>query len=629
MSDSIRTLPRLLAWVLLACLSIGQTVWAAAPPADAVRIHFHRTNHDYTGWGLHVWGDDVRPARAVTWAQPLEPTGVDDFGVFFDVPVTSGARNVPFILHRGDTKNVAEDQMLILAHHGREVWVLENSSALFTARPSTDSDFQAGAQAQQSSQRTMQLMWGGATLAVLVLVAAWWLSQRRLSSTRQQLARQVELLVEAQRELKQQGERLQRGLDDELTGLPTRAALQQALDRAVGRCKREAAQLAVLFIDLDGFKQVNDTDGHDAGDHVLRTVAERFRASLRDSDMVARVGGDEFIAVIENLHTPHHAFKVGRKLTQSASAPIVHGERVHRVSASVGVAVYPGDGTDGAALVKNADSAMYDAKKSGKNACCFHHPELQRVAEERLQLEQGLRDALERYELLLHYRPEVSLGTGQVVGLETQLRWTRGGELQPPHEVFELARDAGMLEALDRWSLQEAARQLQAWQASGRALLPVTVTLSGLPPHDGESAPPWAATPELASMLRLQFTTQALADRRFPTEGLQALRRWGVQVSLLQSGLHEVELMQLVEARPAVLKLSASWLQTCQEPDGRCAQWVRALAAVGRAQGFVLAVDGVDTPALRDLASRLGCLQAQGGLFEDALPAAQAERWLA
>lgn len=628
MTDPIRALLRLLAWATLAWLSMWQ-VAAAAPPADSVRIHFHRSNHDYTGWGLHVWGDDVRPPRVVTWAQPLEPAGVDGFGVYFDVPVAPGTRNVPFILHRGDTKNVVEDQMLNLAQHGREVWVLENSSTLFTVRPSTESDFELGAQAQQSSQRTTQLVSAGVTLAVLALVAAWLVSQRRLSSTRQQLARQVELLVEAQRELKQQGERVQRGLDDELTGLPTRTALQQALDRALGRCKREQAQLAVLFIDLDGFKQVNDSAGHDAGDHVLRTVAERFRATLRDSDMVARVGGDEFVAVIENLHTPHHAFKVGRKLTQTASAPIVNGERMHQVSASVGVAVYPGDGADGATLMKNADSAMYDAKKAGKNACRFHRPELQQAAEERLHLEQGLRDALARYELLLHYRPEVSLATGEVVGLEAQLRWTRGGELQPPHEVFELAQDAGMLEALDRWTLLEASRQLQAWHVAGRVLRPVTVTLSGLPPQEGDLVPPWAQVPDVALKPRVQFTTQALTDRRFPMAGLQALHRWGVPVSLLQSGMQAVELMPLVEARPAVLKLSAEWLHASQDGDGPYARAVKALAAVGAAQGFVLAVEGVDTAGLREVAARLGCRQAQGALFDGAVPAAEAERWLA
>lgn len=616
------------------CLLAALLPAAAAPagvPPHTVRLHFHRPQHDYAGWGLHVWGEALALRRAVTWQQPMEPAGLDAYGIYFDVPLQPGARSFLFILHRGDTKNVAQDQRLELPAHGREVWLMADTATLFSSPPEIQADFALGLELQRLSAHQVRLAWASAGGLVAVLAIGSLLAFRRLAAARGQLVRQVAGLVEAQRDWQRQAERAPSGADDELTGLPTRASLQRALDAALRRARRHGRPLAVLFIDLDGFKQVNDGCGHDAGDRVLTTLAQRFRASLRESDLVARVGGDEFVVLIEDLHDSRHAARVARKLIECAAEPVPDGERQHRVSASIGVAVFPEDGLDGASLVKQADTAMYQAKKGGKNACCFHAPARQRQLQAQLALERELKDwaaDASRLDSLVHWQPQLALDSGRLVGMELQLR--RPGQAVPEDlaAVLAVAEEMGLAEALERAMVLQAGRQAAAWRLEGRPALPLTVRMApGSAARAGRIGRLRVALADSglpAAQLRLQGPAELVASAAMPASEWQPLHRLGVRLGLDLPPAARLGLLPLLEAAPDLLVLDAELLAEDGAPAVQAKGYVAALRLLGEARGFRLAVRGLDTPALRRRASALGIEVGQGHACQEAAAAATA-----
>lgn len=599
---------RLLAVLLMAfaCL-LPALVHADTPAPQVVRLHFHRVSHDYTGWGLHVWGDRLALARDVTWERPMEPAGVDAYGVYFEVPVEATSKGFSFILHRGETKNSPRDQVIELARHGREVWLLENTETVFVAPPPVGSDFQLGLETERRMQRNVVMVWGGGAIALLLIAGIVWWVQRRVSHQRGHLAEQLAQLMETQREMRERNERAATALDDELTGLPTRGGLQQALEQALGRAKRSQGRVAVLFIDLDGFKAVNDGAGHDAGDLVLKELARRFKACLRASDMVARVGGDEFIAVIESLQSPLHAFNVGRKLNAAARQPVVDGDRTHQVGASIGVAVFPQDGQDAATLIKGADTAMYGAKKGGKDACRFLQADLQAQMDTHLRHESSLREALDAQTLQLDYLPDSDLVTGRVLGADAVVRWPGDGTAVPLRDMFDAAHDEELATRLNAWMLSEASRQAQAWRGQGRMPVRIAVNLLGeIAPALAQAHRQLSGDRAAAHGLVVQLRPGLLLDGHpGVAEKVDALHALGVGVSVTGLAVQDVGLLRLVEMPIDLLKLDTPRFVDAASAvaDG----FARSLVALGAARMFRVVAADVDSPAQREWARRMVC----------------------
>ena len=611
---------------LCACLVLA--AWlpmvAAAAQPTVVRLHFHRPNHDYVGWGLYVWGSGLVLPHHVTWDRPLQPSGVDAYGVYFDVEVEPHVNTFNFIVHRGETKAAPVDMAVEITRHGREVWLLENSSTVFTAPPPTGEAFKLGLEAEARRRETLQ--WGAAAglLGLVTLAAVWRVASRRVASSREQLAAQMQLLVQARNELRLQGERLSGQGADELTGLPTRGALHQALEQALGRAQRSGRPLAVMFVDLDGFKQVNDSAGHDAGDEVLRTVARRLRVCVREGDMVSRVGGDEFVVVVEQLASPLQALKVGRKLVRAAAEPVPVGLQSHQVGASVGIALYPGDGDDAAALLKAADTAMYDTKRGGKNACRFVQPGRQAELTRQLALEQGLREACDQNTLQLQLQPMVALATGAVLGHRAALGWPDGARCQPVQPVLEGADDPALVARLDRLLLQRACEHGARHPASASAgpwvaadIACTSADADRLPDMVRDVLAEQGLPPQ---RLLLLFPARWLADPHRPLDALMRLRAQGVRIGFTEADQVELGVQRLVTAPVDWLALDAGAASAAQRGTAHA----RALAALGAQCGFGLLATGVDNPVARQWGQAAGCSLGCGAACIDAAGATAA-----
>jgi diguanylate cyclase (GGDEF)-like protein/PAS domain S-box-containing protein len=274
---------------------------------------------------------------------------------------------------------------------------------------------------------------------------------------------------------------------DSLTDLPNRFLLKDRLTQAISMARRNNHQLAVLFLDLDGFKHINDSLGHAIGDRLLQSVSSRLSASVRKSDTVSRQGGDEFVILLSEVtHAADAATSAAKIITEIAKEHSI-GEHRLRVTASIGVSTYPDSGEDAETLMKNADTAMYHAKESGRNTCQFFRADMTLRAVERQSLEGQLRYALEREELLLHYQPKVNLKTGAITSVEALVRWQhpeRG--LLLPGQFLKIAEDTGMIGAIGRWVLLEACRQTREWLDAGLPAVPVAVNISSLEFQSGQ-----------------------------------------------------------------------------------------------------------------------------------------------
>ena len=271
---------------------------------------------------------------------------------------------------------------------------------------------------------------------------------------------------------------------DDLTSLPNRVMLNQRLDQALSRHSRAGSKLAILFMDLDRFKVINDSLGHGTGDVLLRQVADRLRAQLRDGDTVARMGGDEFVVLIENHESLGDISACARRLVEQLSAPYLLGAKDCHVTLSIGISVFPADGNDSQALLKAADVAMYRAKEIGRNNYQYYLPSMNVHTVERLELESDLSHALERGEFLLHYQPKVDIATGLITGIEALLRWKhpRRG-LVPPKDFIPLAEETGLIVPIGEWVLATACAQNKMWQDQGLTGLPGLTIAINLSPR--------------------------------------------------------------------------------------------------------------------------------------------------
>ncbi len=415
---------------------------------------------------------------------------------------------------------------------------------------------------------------------------------------------------------------------DNLTGLPNRSLLHDRLAQALAQVAREKHNAAALFLDLDHFKQINDALGHEAGDAVLRESARRLGSCLRAADTLGRIGGDEFLVLLPEIHHATDAAHVAAKLVDvMAPAFRVAGQDV-RVGVSVGIALAPHDGGDAATLIRNADAAMYQAKQEGGHQFRFFTADLNADTSSRLALEADLAHALERHEFSLAYQPLVDLKTGAVAGVEALLRWRRrsGPEVVPAADFIRVCEDLGVIHDVGAWVLTEACRQAAAWRRDGIACGAVTVNVSTVQLHH----PEFHAHVERAlnasalepSRLRLEVSESVMLDRRDATfAGLARLRELGVALSLDDFGTGYSSLAHLKHLPVDTIKIDRSFLKDVDRSTSDTAT-VLAMLTLARGLGLGTVAEGVETEAQVHRLRLMGCPTAQGFYFARPLDAA-------
>jgi len=411
---------------------------------------------------------------------------------------------------------------------------------------------------------------------------------------------------------------------DVLTDLPNRLLLNDRLTQAMALARRHKNKLAVLFLDLDRFKHINDSLGHDIGDRLLQAVAHRLLGCVRGSDTVSRHGGDEFIVLLPQVRRARDAAVSAEKILVALGAP--HRIKQHdlHLTASMGIATYPADGADAETLTKHADLALLHAKERGGNSYRFFKAGMNARAIERQFLEHGLRRALARNEFVLHFQPQVSLKTGAIIAAEALVRWRhpqRG--LVPPEQFVPIAEDCGLIVPIGRWVLHEACRQARVWQQDPNLRpirIAVNISTAQLRDRDFVAAvrDTLTTTGLAPRYLELELTESVLMqDSRSMTAQLQALKRMGVQLALDDFGTGYASLTCLKRFPIGRLKIDHSFVRDCAYDVGL----VRAMISMGTSLGMRVVAEGIETRQQRAFLQQEGCPEGQGYYFSRPLPA--------
>ena len=409
-------------------------------------------------------------------------------------------------------------------------------------------------------------------------------------------------------------------LRDPLTGLPTRMLLHERLGQVLAHAERFRRSVAVLFIDLDRFKSVNETLGHAQGDEVLVETARRLRACVRDQEVVARIASDEFVVVLSDLDRSEQAVGIARAVLGELRRAFEVGGRSVYCTASIGIAVHPGDGTTPAALVQNADIAMYRAKEHGGNAFQFFLPEMHARAVRRLHLETALRGALERDEFLLHYQPKFDVRSDELVGFEALLRW-RHPELGllAPAEFVPILEETDLIVPVGEWVLREACHQVSRWAAERREPVAVAVNISArqfrmrkLERAVERIVKDAAIDPAL---LELEITESLLmSDPEEAIETLAHLQRFGVRLAVDDFGTGYSSLAYLKRFPIAALKIDRTFVSDAAR-GAEDAKIATAIINLGHSLGLKVVAEGVETPAQLQFLRAQGCDEMQGFLL--------------
>jgi diguanylate cyclase (GGDEF)-like protein len=413
---------------------------------------------------------------------------------------------------------------------------------------------------------------------------------------------------------------------DILTGLPNRAMLRDCLSRAIAYASRHHDPIWVLFIDLDRFKFVNDSLGHNAGDTLLKTIALRLQAAIRETDTVARLGGDEFVLVLPERIGERLASTVVQRIMDTISKPVIIDGYELCVGSSIGVAVYPADGTDPENLIKHADIAMYRAKESGRNNFQFYTAEMNARLQERLRIESDLRNAIERHEFVLHYQPQIDMSTGRTIGMEALVRWQHPllGML-PPQRFIGLAEETGLIVPLGAWVLRTACTQAWAWQQAGLGELRIAVNLSARQFAEKSLVEQVAAilseTGLPAHCLELELTESlVMTDVERATAILHELKALGVQLSLDDFGTGHSSLSNLKRLPIDALKIDQSFVSDIAHAADGAAIVASIISLAHNLKRHVIA-EGVETHEQLTYLQRHGCNEMQGYYFGKPVPA--------
>lgn len=421
---------------------------------------------------------------------------------------------------------------------------------------------------------------------------------------------------------------------DVLTGLPNRVLLADRLQQAMVRSQRNAQSVAVVYLDLDGFKSVNDSHGHNVGDELLVSLSKRMKAALREGDTLARIGGDEFVAVLADLAQQHDCKPVLERLLQAAAAPTLVGEDLLQVSASMGVTLYPQDNADADQLMRHADQAMYQAKQSGKNRYKVFDVDYEAVLQTRHEGLDEIRGALQRQEFVLYYQPKVNMRTGAVIGAEALIRWQHPARgLLLPADFLPLIEHHPLSIELGEWVIDTVLRQMAEWHAAGRSI-PVSVNIGG---HQLQQADfvtrltrLLSAYPELQHhSLELEvLETSALEDMAHVSEIMRACNALGVRFALDDFGTGYSSLTYLKRLPAGLLKIDQSFVcGMMEDPDDQII--VEGVIGLVRAFRREVIAEGVETEAQGALLLALGCELAQGYGIARPMPSAELPVWVA
>jgi diguanylate cyclase (GGDEF)-like protein/PAS domain S-box-containing protein len=407
---------------------------------------------------------------------------------------------------------------------------------------------------------------------------------------------------------------------DVLTGLPNRTLLNDRIGQAIVLARRHGKKVAVLFLDLDGFKHINDSLGHAIGDKLLQSIAGHLVARVRGSDTVSRQGGDEFVVLLSEVERSDDIpLAAARMLGAVGAAHSIDQHELH-ITASIGVSVFPDDGPDAETLVKNADTAMYQAKENGRQSYRFFTPAMNARAVERQSIEEDLRRGLERKEFALHYQPTIDLRTGAITGAEALIRWTHPSRGPiPPAQFIPIAEDSGLIVPIGRWVLREACRQARAWVDAGLPLTTMAVNVSAVEFRDENFLEGvftiLAATGWDPNALELELTESVLMKRgQFTESTLRSLRARGVQLAIDDFGTGYSSLNYLRKFPIDTLKIDQSFIRQITTDPGETAI-VNAVISIGQSLNLRVVAEGVET--LKELAFLQAhqCNEAQGYYF--------------
>jgi diguanylate cyclase (GGDEF)-like protein/PAS domain S-box-containing protein len=421
---------------------------------------------------------------------------------------------------------------------------------------------------------------------------------------------------------------------DLLTGLPNRALFKDRLGQAMSQAKRNSTTLAVMFLDMDRFKFVNDTLGHVAGDELLQLLSTRLKSCLREGDTLARVGGDEFILLLPQITSRQDAVTIAQKILAALNSCFMIDEHELFASVSIGIALYPSDGETSDTLIKHADIAMYHAKNMGRNNYQLYAGTMNAPISGRLSLESDIRKAIERNEFEVHYQPQVSVASGQIIGMEALVRWKhplRG--LLPPSDFIPFAEETGLICAIGEWVLQTVCRDARAWQAAGLPPVRMAINLSAQQIEQNHFVEKFTKLIEECnvdpSLLELEITESTIMkDMENTISKLKRLSLTGVEISIDDFGTGYSSLSYLKKLPIHTLKVDQSFVRDIiSDPSGTSI--VTAIAAMAKGLQLHLVAEGVETRAQLDFLAEIGCDEYQGFLFSEPLPAKQAASLLA